>query len=73
MAGTATLISGMARIPDHADLVNMSVGTVRTRYAQVAAIPSGARAQVNNEEVGDDYILQAGDTLVFDQPTGTKG
>jgi len=73
MAGTATLVSGMARIPDHADLVNMSVGTIRTRYAQVASIPSGARAQVGGNTVEDDYILQAGDTIVFDQPTGTKG
>lgn len=73
MAGTATLVSGMARIPDHADLVNLSVASIRSRYAQVASIPAHARAQVNGEEVGEDYILQAGDTIVFDQPTGTKG
>lgn len=68
----ATLVSGYARI-ENADLVGLSVATARSRYATVASIPTGARAQVNGREASGEKILAAGDILVFDQPTGTKG
>jgi len=69
---TATLVSGFANL-ESADLVNLSISSARARYAQAASIPTGARAVVNGASAEDNYILRAGDTLVFDQPTGTKG
>jgi len=68
----ATLISGYAKI-DSATLVGLSVASARSQFAQGASIPTSARATVNSEVVEGDYLLQAGDVLVFDEPTGTKG
>ena len=69
---TATLVSGYITITNN-DLVNLSIATVRARYAQAGEIPTGARAVVNDVERDDTYILGAGDTVSFDQPTGQKG
>ena len=69
---TATIVSGFARITN-TDIVGLSVATARQRYLQAASIPANARAQVNGAAANETYIVKAGDTLVFDQPTGRKG
>ena len=69
---TAVLVSGYSRIESTA-LVGLSVACARSMYKQGASIPDTARASLNGREVGGDVIINAGDTLVFDEPTGTKG
>jgi hypothetical protein len=71
-APQATLISGYARI-DARNLVGLSVASARNMYRQGASIPDTARAVLNGEEVSGDTIIEAGDVLTFDEPTGTKG
>jgi len=68
----ATLISGYARI-DASNLVGLSVASARNMYRQGASIPASARATLNGGEAADGDILEEGDILVFDEPTGTKG
>lgn len=68
----ATLISGFARI-DADNLVGLSVASARNMYKQGASIPDSARATVNGTEADGSQILEEGDILTFDEPTGTKG
>ena len=68
----ATLISGYARI-DAANLVGLSVASARNMYRQGASIPTSARALLNGEEVDGETLIDEGDILTFDEPTGTKG
>ena len=68
----ATLISGYAKIESER-LVGLSVASARSQFAQGASIPQSARAAVNGRQAAADQILVAGDVLVFDEPTGTKG
>jgi hypothetical protein len=42
-------------------------------YRQGASIPTEARAVLNGDEVNGETIIEAGDILTFDVPTGTKG
>lgn len=69
---TATLISGYTEFESE-DLVGLSVASIRSRYGSTFNIPQGARATVNGVAAAEDATLQAGDSLVFDAPTGTKG
>ena len=68
----AVLISGFARI-EAASLVGQSVDCIRGQYKQAASIADSARATLNGRSVTGDTIVRAGDQLVFDEPTGTKG
>lgn len=68
----ATLVSGYSRIETQ-DLDGITVGAARAQYAEPFGIPADARSTVSGTVVADDYVLAAGDTLVFDQPTGQKG
>lgn len=72
MPDTATLICGFTNI-ENTDLVNLSVASIRARYANHATIPEGARAQINGELAEETDIVRSGDVIVFDMPTGTKG
>jgi hypothetical protein len=69
---TAVLVSGYSRIEANI-LVGLSVASARNMYRQGASIPESARATVNGRTAETDTILKAGDVLVFDEPTGTKG
>jgi hypothetical protein len=69
---TARLVSGYT---DHvsADLVGMSVASLRNRYGSTFNIPDGARATINGVQASEEACLAEGDEIVFDRPTGTKG
>ncbi len=71
-AGQATLVSGYSRI-DSENLVGLSVASARNMYRQGASIADTARATLNGAEVEDSVLLEEGDILAFDEPTGTKG
>jgi hypothetical protein len=69
---TARLISGYTEF-DSNDLVDMSVASIRSRFGATFNIPSGARANINGIEASETAIVKAGDDIVFDAPTGSKG
>ena len=68
----ATLVSGYSRI-ETSDLDGITVGDARSLYSEPFGIPADSRSTVGGQVVADDFTLSAGDTLVFDQPTGQKG
>lgn len=69
---TARLVSGYT---DHtsADLVGLSVASIRSQYGSTFNIPDGARATINDRAAEEATTLNADDELVFDKPTGSKG
>jgi hypothetical protein len=69
---TATLVSGYNDWTT-SDIVGLSIASIRSRYGATFNIPEGARATVNGVQVAEDAVLQAGQELVFDAPTGAKG
>ncbi len=69
---TARLVSGYNEF-DSSDLVGLSVASIRSRYGSTFNIPDGARATISGVAAAEDATLVAGDEIVFDAPTGSKG
>ena len=55
------------------NLDGMTVGEVRTEYADILQIAPGSRASIEGDEVSDSTILASEDEVTFDMPTGAKG
>lgn len=54
-------------------LVGKTVAQIRRDFASVINIADNAYPTVNGEEVDESTTVNAGDTLVFTVPTGSKG
>jgi hypothetical protein len=50
-----------------------TVGSVRKSLREVFNIPGDASASVGGKEVGDDFILEGGQSLEFFKESGVKG
>ena len=68
----ATLIAG-ANNTTSDELDGKTVEDVRCDFRGVLNIAASAVATVNGRPVQGDYVLQSGDSLVFNKPTGEKG
>lgn len=55
------------------NLEGKTVGIVRKRLREVFNIPGDADALISGKSVGDDFVLQGGQSLEFVKPSGTKG
>lgn len=55
------------------ELAGKNVGQVKKSLRDVFNIPSDAEASIAGNSVGDDYILESGQSLEFCKETGTKG
>ncbi len=55
------------------NLDGKTVGTVRKSLREVFNIPGDADALIAGKKVGDDYILESGQTLEFNKEAGVKG
>jgi hypothetical protein len=55
------------------ELPGHTVGEVRSKLAVPLNLDPEAQALIDNEPVGDDTILQAGQSLTFLGPAGEKG
>lgn len=55
------------------DLSGKTVGSIRKSLRDVFNIPGDADALVMGKQVGDDYIMDAGQTLEFSKEHGVKG
>ena len=69
---TARLVSGYTEHVS-ADLIGLSVASIRNLYGSTFNIPNDARATINGLPASEEITLTADDELVFDKPTGTKG
>jgi hypothetical protein len=72
MAGTNTLISGPARLTGQT-LTGLTLGQVRSRFADALNIPDGATATVNGIAVGEEQVIVDGEEVLFAKPLGQKG
>lgn len=73
MDTTATVVSGLEKISNSADVVGLTVGEIRTQFGDVLNIPEGATAVLNGDQVDDSATVEAGDELVFSRILGSKG
>ena len=55
------------------EIAGLTVGQVRTQFAEAMSIPTAARATVNGQAVQDTYVLRDGDKLAFVKNTAEKG
>jgi hypothetical protein len=55
------------------ELVGQKVSSVRASLVDAFNIPGDALALVNGEQVNNDYVLVANDTLEFIKAAGVKG
>lgn len=55
------------------NLNGKTVGSVRKSLREVFNIPGDASALVGGKEVGDDFILEGGQSLEFIKESGVKG
>lgn len=55
------------------DISGKTIEEVRTQLSSVLGIDDNYDASVNNEAVGNSYILEDGDELEFVKQSGTKG
>jgi hypothetical protein len=58
---------------DYFDLEGKTVGTVRKNLREVFNIPGDAEALISGKAVGDDFILEGGQSLEFLKESGVKG
>jgi len=58
---------------DYFDLEGKTVGTVRKNLREVFNIPGDAEALISGKAVGDDFILEGGQSLEFVKEAGVKG
>jgi hypothetical protein len=56
-----------------AALDGLTVGEVREQFGDILQVPDGARSTIDGRQVSNDTVVNVGDTLVFDMPTGSKG
>lgn len=54
-------------------MVGKTVGDVRKGLKDTFNLPGDANAEVDGKQVGDDFILGAGQNLEFSKAAGTKG
>lgn len=72
MAGSVKVIYGMHDM-EAEKLVGKTVGSAKDALALTFNIPDNAIPRVNGNEAESCDVLQAGDTLEFVKPAGSKG
>jgi len=55
------------------NLSGKTVGSVRKSLREAFNIPGDADALIGNKNVGDDFVLEGGQTLEFSKDAGVKG
>jgi hypothetical protein len=56
------------------DFVGMTVDQIREEFSLILNIPADASARLRDgSAIDDDYVVQAGDEIVFSLVTGQKG
>lgn len=50
-----------------------TVGNLRNEWSGLYKIASDSKPMVNGKEVGEDYVIQPGDSLEYVKKTGEKG
>ena len=58
---------------DYFDLEGKTVGSVRKSLREVFNIPGDAEALISGKAVGDDFVLEGGQSLEFVKEAGVKG
>lgn len=58
---------------DYFDLEGKTVGAVRKSLREVFNIPGDAEALIMGKAVGDDFVLEGGQSLEFVKEAGVKG
>jgi len=58
---------------DYFDIQGKTVGSVKKSLKEVFNIPSEAQAIVSGQNVDNDFVLKAGDSLEFIKEAGVKG
>jgi hypothetical protein len=54
-------------------VVGMTIGQIRTLFADRLDVAPNARGVVGGSEVGDDHVVAQGETLEFVRRSGEKG
>lgn len=73
VVGTATVVSGIEKITNNADVVGLSIGEIRSRFGDLLNISEGATALVGGDQVEDSYVVENGDEVIFSRILGSKG
>ena len=55
------------------ELAGKPLGAVLNQYRGLFNIPTGARVEVNGQQMSDSYVIQAGDHIECVRETGAKG
>lgn len=58
---------------DYFDIEGKTVGAVRKSLREVFNIPGDAEALIAGKAVGDDFVLEGGQSLEFVKESGVKG
>lgn len=69
--GQATICYGV--YVESNNLAGKSVSDIRKNYARMWNIPSDAVAYKGKTAMGEDYVVQEGDTIEFFRKAGEKG
>ncbi len=74
MAGTITIVNGPVKVDfDLNGLTGDTVDQILDRVLGDLNVPAGATPLVNGEPATGATIVQNGDELAFNKPTGQKG
>ena len=69
--GLAVVTSGV--YAEQIPVGGMSVGEIRRRYADRFDIDPRSQAVIDGQDVGDEVVVRAGQTLMFTHRAGEKG
>lgn len=69
--GQATVCYGV--YVEASNLAGKSVSEIRSGYARLWNIPNDAVAYKGKTAMGEDYVVQEGDTIEFFRKAGEKG
>jgi molybdopterin converting factor small subunit len=72
MASDATIRSRVEKFTAPG-LVGQTVSEIRANFGKILNISANATPMVDNEAVGEDYVLRAGDVVNFSVALGEKG
>ncbi|HJS83774.1 MAG TPA: hypothetical protein VJ742_13175 [Nitrososphaera sp.] len=70
-SGTSWLKYGVYHQPGQ--YANRTVAEVRQEYTPLWNIPGNATAYKGKQQLPEDYVIQAGDTIEFHRRMGEKG
>ena len=71
-AAKTRLVCG-ANVQEAEGLVGKPLSAAREMFSDILNIPPEAQIRVGGEPVGNDHIVQEGESFEFVKPAGTKG